>query len=81
MYLKAAENIGLLPEQGVVVEDSVSGMEAARAAGIGYLIALGEVGKHARLTQVPGVRRVGAHLGQLPKAELFGAKDGCPYLT
>lgn len=74
MYLKAAENIGLSPAQGVVVEDSVSGMQAAHAAGIGYLIALGEKEKHARLQQVSGVDLVIEHLGQIPQENLFSER-------
>jgi beta-phosphoglucomutase len=33
IYLKAAENIGLNPEECLVVEDAVSGIKAGRAAG------------------------------------------------
>ena len=33
IYLKAAENIGLKPEECLVVEDAVSGIKAGRAAG------------------------------------------------
>ncbi len=71
MYLKAAELIGLPPESCVVVEDSVSGMQAAHAAGIGHLIALGSVEKHSQLRQIAGVHHVVEHLGQLPRAQLF----------
>ncbi len=73
MYLKAAELIGLPPETCVVVEDSVSGMQAAHAAGIGHLIALGSVEKHSQLRQITGVHHVVEHLGQLPRAQLFSS--------
>jgi beta-phosphoglucomutase len=33
IYIKAAENLGLKPEECLVVEDAVSGIKAARAAG------------------------------------------------
>jgi HAD superfamily hydrolase (TIGR01509 family) len=40
-YLAAAENIGVAPSECVVVEDAVSGLAAAYAAGIGYIVAIG----------------------------------------
>ena len=67
MYLKAARNIHLPPERCIVVEDSVSGLEAARAAGLGYCIALGPVQKHPQLRAVEGVSQVIEHLGQVPR--------------
>jgi len=67
MYLKAARNINLPPERCIVIEDSVSGLEAARAAGIGYRIALGPVEKHPQLQALEGVSQVIEHLGQVPR--------------
>ena len=40
IYLQAAHRIGLQPGDCVVVEDSMAGIHAGRAAGIGYIIAL-----------------------------------------
>jgi HAD superfamily hydrolase (TIGR01509 family) len=40
IYLQSAERLGLLPGECVVVEDSKSGIQAARSAGIGYIIAM-----------------------------------------
>ena len=40
IYLKAAKNLNLLPEQCIVVEDAVSGIKAAKNAGIGYIVAI-----------------------------------------
>lgn len=40
IYLLAAEKLGLAPEECIVVEDAVSGIEAARAAGIGKIVAI-----------------------------------------
>lgn len=74
MYLKAAEYLALPPETCVVVEDSVSGMQAAHAAGIGHLIALGPVEQHARLRQVPGVHRTVENLSQIPRGPFFFSK-------
>jgi beta-phosphoglucomutase-like phosphatase (HAD superfamily) len=71
VYLQAACNLGLAPAQCVVVEDSRSGIEAAHAAGIGYIVALGLVDSHDQLARLPGVCAVIAHLGQLPREQLF----------
>ena len=40
IYLQAAHRIGLKPGDCVVVEDSMAGIQAARTAGTGYIIAL-----------------------------------------
>jgi beta-phosphoglucomutase len=40
IYLQSAQMIGLEPGDCVVVEDSMAGIQAARIAGIGYIIAL-----------------------------------------
>jgi beta-phosphoglucomutase-like phosphatase (HAD superfamily) len=71
IYLQAAANLGLSPERCVVVEDSRSGLQAAYAAGIGHLVALGPVASHRRLAQVEGVVRVVGSLREVPKEVLF----------
>ena len=40
IYLIAAKNLGLDPKDCVVIEDALSGIEAARRAGIGKIIAI-----------------------------------------
>lgn len=40
IYEIAAKNLGLKPEECIVVEDALSGIESARAAGIGKIIAI-----------------------------------------
>jgi HAD superfamily hydrolase (TIGR01509 family) len=59
------------PSGCVVIEDSLSGLEAARAAGIGLVVALGPPGEHAALAAVPGVSLVIESLAELPAGELF----------
>lgn len=71
MYLAAAANLGLGPRDCIVVEDAVSGLEAARAAGIGYLIGLGPEAQHTRLAATPGVDRVITRLAQFPRELLL----------
>jgi beta-phosphoglucomutase-like phosphatase (HAD superfamily) len=70
-YLQAARNLGLEPAQCVVVEDSPSGIRAAYAAGVGYVIALGPADMHHQLIHLPGVSRVVEDLQQIPREELF----------
>ena len=71
IYLQAAANLDLSPDRCVVVEDSRSGLQAAHAAGAGYLVALGPGASHGRLARVEGVARVVESLRQIPKESLF----------
>jgi beta-phosphoglucomutase-like phosphatase (HAD superfamily) len=70
-YLLAAQRIGLPPEQCVVVEDSLHGIQSACQAGIGCIIALGMAETHGNLRQVEGVQYVVENLGQVQVQELF----------
>src|SRR5574344_249878 len=40
IYLEAAKQLGLKPCECIVVEDALSGIEAAKNAGIGYIVAI-----------------------------------------
>jgi len=71
LYCRAAQVLGLPPPGCVVVEDSLSGLEAARAAGTGLVVALGPPGEHAALAALPGVSLVVESLAHLPAGELF----------
>jgi beta-phosphoglucomutase len=71
IYLQAARNLGLAPARCVVVEDSRSGIQAAHAAGIGHIIALGPHHTHSVLAQLEGVNDVVENLGQIPREQLF----------
>lgn len=55
IYWRAAARLGLSPADCVVVEDSRSGLQAAQAAGIGYVVALGPRSTHPSLAALPGV--------------------------
>ena len=71
IYLQAAQNLGLAPAQCVVVEDSRSGIEAAHAAGIGYIVSLGPAESHDQLAGLEGVDAVIESLRKLPQERLF----------
>jgi len=47
IYLLAAARLGLPPAACIVLEDAVSGIEAARRAGCGRIIAIGDAALHA----------------------------------
>lgn len=49
IYLKAAASIDVSPAKCIVIEDSISGMKAARNAGIGIVVALAAISDHEKL--------------------------------
>lgn len=65
MYLRAASALGLPPAACMVVEDAISGIAAARAAGVGCIAALGPAARHAELAAQPGVTRVISSLREI----------------
>lgn len=74
IYLKAAENLDLSPSHCVVVEDSVSGIEAAYRAGIGRIYALGPKEQHQRLQALEGTCQAICHVGEIP-FRIFGINE------
>jgi HAD superfamily hydrolase (TIGR01509 family) len=76
MYLRAAEYLGLAPPDCCVVEDSVSGIQSAHAAGIGMIFAIGPYEGHDRLARIPGVDYVIHELGQLTDEFFSGLNAG-----
>ena len=71
LYLSAAKKLNLPPQACVVIEDSRSGIQAAQAAGAGWLVALGPVETHHKLAKLPGVNQVITNLGQVAVHDLF----------
>lgn len=71
IYRHAAHNLGLNPNQCVVVEDAYSGIQAASAAGIGHIIAIGPLSSHDKLRNIEGVDEVVENLGEIRREELF----------
>jgi HAD superfamily hydrolase (TIGR01509 family) len=72
MYLAAADNIGVEPSRCVVVEDAVSGVTAAQAAGIGYIVGIGASASHASLLESKGAALVIETLRDFPRERLLG---------
>jgi HAD superfamily hydrolase (TIGR01509 family) len=73
-YLAAAKRIGFDPSQCIAVEDAISGIASAYAAGIGFLVALGESATHPRLLSCPGVALVIDSLTDFPEERLLAAR-------
>ncbi len=71
VYQEAAKRLGHIPGRCVVIEDSQSGIEAAREAGIGKIIGLGSSEKHDWMMNLEGVDDVVESLGEIAKEELF----------
>lgn len=55
IYEIAAGKLGLKPQECVVVEDAVSGIEAARAAGIGKIVAIASMESPDLYKDIPAV--------------------------
>jgi beta-phosphoglucomutase family hydrolase len=63
-FLAAARQLGITPAAGVVFEDALAGVEAARAGGFGYVVGVDRVG-HADALRASGADIVVADLGDL----------------
>ena len=58
IYLRAAQRIGVVPQFCMVIEDAFSGIESARQAGIGRIIAIAPAEEHEFMLSIPGVHDV-----------------------
>ena len=58
IYLLAAQRIGLPPERCIIVEDALSGIQAAHAAGAGVIIAVGPDSARESLLRIEAVSAV-----------------------
>jgi HAD superfamily hydrolase (TIGR01509 family) len=66
VYLEAARRLDLSPCDCAVIEDAISGMQAACAARIGRIFGLGPVAEHERFRRVPGVTDTLTSLADFP---------------
>jgi beta-phosphoglucomutase len=73
IYRRSVESLGLAPEECVVVEDSVSGAEAGRAAGCVVIGIAAEGDVMREQLEAAGAAQVISHLCELPSI-LFGEK-------
>ncbi len=72
LFLRAARDLGVRPEETAVVEDSLAGVRAGRAGGFGLVIGVDRHGRHESL------RAAGADLvvGDLAELHLDGRRSG-----
>ena len=70
LFLAAAKQIETPFSQCLLIEDSLSGLEAARRGGAGYIVALGPEEKDERLQATVGVKQVISRLDELHVAAL-----------
>ena len=71
IYLQAAQMLGLHPSDCVVVEDSLSGIQAAFSAGIGHIIALKSTKVSNFLSGIDGIDQIVENLAQIRWKCLF----------
>ncbi len=58
IYLKAASKIDICPSRCLVIEDAVSGITAAKRAGIGKIIAITPKDKYNEFSKISGISQV-----------------------
>lgn len=58
IYIKAAKILNIEPQDCIVVEDAVSGIEAARGAGIGKIIAIASMESENLYKNIPAVSQI-----------------------
>jgi beta-phosphoglucomutase family hydrolase len=73
-FLAGARELGVRPEQAVVFEDALAGVEAGRAGGFGLVVGVDRVGPdHARALREHGADVVVGDLSELDAAKLDAA--------
>ena len=69
IYLKAANILNLKPKDCIVVEDAISGIESARAAGIGKIIAIASMESVDLYKKIPCVKQIIKTFQEIDKTE------------
>ena len=67
IYLIAAKNLGLEPKDCVVIEDALSGIQSAKNAGIGEIIAIASREPVEFYKNVRGISQIITDFGQIDK--------------
>lgn len=58
IYVKAAQKLNLQPQECIIIEDAVSGIESARAANIGKIIAIASMESVDLYKNIPAVSQI-----------------------
>ena len=70
IYQIAAKNLELAPENCIVVEDAISGINAANSAGIGMIIAIASVESDNLYKSIPCVKQIIHNFNEIDKTLL-----------
>lgn len=71
IYLIAAQNLRLDPKDCIVVEDAVSGINAAENAGIGKIIAMASMEPVELYENMPSVGEIITDFNQLDRSQFY----------
>ncbi len=74
IYEIAAANLNLKPEECLVIEDAISGINSAKSAGIGYIIAISSVEPVEYYTKIEGLDGIIRNFDEI-NCELFDIKQ------
>lgn len=78
IYLKAAQNLNLKPCECIVVEDAISGIDSAKSAGIGKIIAIASMESDDLYKNIPAVSQIIHNFDEIDR-NIFDTSD-CAYL-
>ena len=67
IYIKAAQKLNLNPKDCVVIEDAVSGIESARSANIGKIIAIASMESEDLYKNIPAVSQIIKNFGEIDR--------------
>lgn len=74
IYQIAAKNLNLSPKDCIVVEDAVSGINSAKAAGIGMIIAIASIEDDSLYSSIPCVKQIIHNFDEIDKS-IFDVKS------
>lgn len=75
IYEIAAKNLELQPQECIVVEDAVSGIESARRAGIGKIVAIESMETRELYSKLPAVNAIIADFDEFNRDWLSKKRD------
>ena len=68
IFLIAAEKIGLAPKDCIVIEDAIAGINAAKSAGIGKIIAIASLEPIEFYKKIEGVSKIIKNFEEINKS-------------
>lgn len=74
IYQIAAKNLNLSPKDCIVVEDAVSGINSAKSAGIGMIIAIASIEDDSLYSSIPCVKQIIHNFDEIDKT-IFDIKS------